>query len=581
MHEEENIVIKMNDRTKLQLNTLLPLLLDGKASEDQIECLYSILSDSPEAVDYYIESISLVSCFLKADTRIASSLNNTTTSQKDIFDKEIWLALGEHEKTAPTIEITEEPQRELIQKVIRPAKEKWEMTKFQISTFIVSAAAILFVIAFPRFFPPKQYRLEVATLVDQVDAQWRREDSSGTLETGSRLWSQEGPLWLKKGTVKVEFDYGAEVIIEGPAEFELVDAEKMILDSGRLYVTVPERATGFTTVTPSATIIDLGTEFGVKVDYDGSSDVHMFKGEASLVPGKAGRKEKGISVLAGKAKRVDVYGEIISINLNPKVFIQPGRYELMSKADKGSAYHRWLLYSDELRQDPSLVAYYTFDKDQENLGQLNNVAGLTSGRLNGQLPEGDSGPRWVTGRWPQKSALKFESEKNKGVTIASDPALSISGPITIAVWVKLSDNDGGGHLISHRDKYRVNYQMSYYGSQDSASGIKSQMQFSRYDSDRSQPGIYSSKQDIKSDQWCLATMTHDGRTVRFYVNGILVSSEEYEFYAEPVDAELIIGDVNISGYASRRFVGTVGEVVILKRVLTDMAIAEMYEAGKP
>ena len=41
----------------------------------------------------------------------------------------------------------------------------------------------------------------------------------------------------------------------------------MVLNSGRLYVTIRDGSAGFTTVTPSATIFDLGTEFGVKVDY--------------------------------------------------------------------------------------------------------------------------------------------------------------------------------------------------------------------------------------------------------------------------------------------------------------------------
>ena len=47
------------------------------------------------------------------------------------------------------------------------------------------------------------------------------------------------------------------------------------------------------------------------------------------------------------------------------------------------------------------------------------------------------------------------------------------------------------------------------------------------------------------------------------------------------ERKLIIGDVNVPGFQDSKFYGTMGELAIFKRVLSDAEIAEMYQAGKP
>ena len=67
--------------------------------------------------------------------------------------------------------------------------------------------------------------------------------------------------------------------------------------------------------TPSSSIIDLGTEFGITVENDGTSGVHMFKGKASLLPGPKGRTRDSEILLAGHAKRIDTTGQVQNIQL--------------------------------------------------------------------------------------------------------------------------------------------------------------------------------------------------------------------------------------------------------------------------
>jgi hypothetical protein len=144
--------------------------------------------------------------------------------------------------------------------------------------------------------------------VDSFDVRWALP--SEAFNVGSRLKNRSQVLRLVEGVIKVAFDYGAEVIIEGPAEFEPESAEKMILHSGRVFARVPDSARGFTIQTPYSTVVDLGTEFGVYVADDRIAEVHMFQGKAMLVAGTAGASSRH-QITAGQSRAVSQSGQIL------------------------------------------------------------------------------------------------------------------------------------------------------------------------------------------------------------------------------------------------------------------------------
>ena len=114
---------------------------------------------------------------------------------------------------------------------------------------------------------------------------------------------------LTEGVVELNFDGGARVRVEGPAEFEAKSAGRIELARGRLSAHVPRRARGFTVSTPTAEIIDLGTEFGVEVESSGLTNVEVHRGtvEVSGVVQQPGGSSP-ISVMrlhAGEATRID------------------------------------------------------------------------------------------------------------------------------------------------------------------------------------------------------------------------------------------------------------------------------------
>jgi hypothetical protein len=113
-----------------------------------------------------------------------------------------------------------------------------------------------------------------------------------------------GPYRLAKGIVQITFARGAEVMITAPAEFSLQSEEKLFLSRGKLTAKVPARAKGFTVETPSATLVDLGTEFGADVDPHGNGEVHVFRGEVIVHP-RSLTDSRPLRLSEAQATRID------------------------------------------------------------------------------------------------------------------------------------------------------------------------------------------------------------------------------------------------------------------------------------
>lgn len=147
----------------------------------------------------------------------------------------------------------------------------------------------------------------VASLTQLFDAVWADPDSAlihgQVLSTGERVA-------LASGHAKVAFDCGAEIVLEGPCEFELLSDMAGLLHSGRITADIPRRAFGFGILCPSVDLVDLGTSFGVNVGDNGATQLHVFEGEvlcSPIQPAEAG-SESLIHVRENEAKEFDAVG---------------------------------------------------------------------------------------------------------------------------------------------------------------------------------------------------------------------------------------------------------------------------------
>ena len=145
---------------------------------------------------------------------------------------------------------------------------------------LAAAAAVAMVLAGAWKFSKSQTAspASIAVLARAADAVWA--DASFAPQPGSVL--KAGWLRLKAGTVQLEFSRGAHVVIEGPAEFQLVSDNEGRLDFGKLWARVPLSAHGFTVRGRDFTAIDLGTEFGCKALSHSPTEVHVFDGAVDV-----------------------------------------------------------------------------------------------------------------------------------------------------------------------------------------------------------------------------------------------------------------------------------------------------------
>jgi hypothetical protein len=127
----------------------------------------------------------------------------------------------------------------------------------------------------------------VARATAVVNCEWF--DGETELKFGDQL-SPGQRVKLKRGLLQLTFGTGAKVVVEGPADFVATTATEAVLSAGKIAAAVPKFARGYTILTPTAEIVDLGTEFGVNVDGQGASEVHVFDGDVVARP-----RENGIA----------------------------------------------------------------------------------------------------------------------------------------------------------------------------------------------------------------------------------------------------------------------------------------------
>lgn len=91
-----------------------------------------------------------------------------------------------------------------------------------------------------------------------------------------------GHLRIGSGLLRLQYKHGVVLSLIGPADLQVITGEHAVLHRGQLAAYVPDGAEGFRVDTPSAGVVDLGTEFGVTVDDNGETELSVFDGQVEL-----------------------------------------------------------------------------------------------------------------------------------------------------------------------------------------------------------------------------------------------------------------------------------------------------------
>jgi len=260
-----------------EMHELMALLREDQLTDDGAQRLAELVSDDPVARKIYIEHIT---SYASLRWYLSGSEGNPEIELSTVSSGSVF-ALLEESAAASQREAEERARTGGLAAAELPAvhpgsRSKSIFVRWQKACAAIAAIAATIALTVVWMLPTP---VIVASIGDSVDAQWG--DPSRSTASGTRLSTGEN-LYLTHGVVELTFEGGAKTIVEAPATLELLSPDSARLVQGQLVAQVPPRATGFTIETPRAKVVDLGTEFGIRVHPDGELEVHVFEGMVDL-----------------------------------------------------------------------------------------------------------------------------------------------------------------------------------------------------------------------------------------------------------------------------------------------------------
>lgn len=298
---------------------LLHQYLEGMATPDEIAQLESMLLADDALVQRASEQALLHRQVFElfAEEHLHELMDKFAVGSKAVPNamRQVMTAVTERER-----------QVNSITSVPRPRNLRWQIAGFG-AVLAASLLAILLWQEAPVAGPeqlaaPAESAIaeEAAATVTQLSAPaWKpgeREYHFGdALPNGSRIC-------LDAGMAKLTFECGAEVMLEGPCDFIVRDEMVGILNKGKIAANVPRRAFAFAILSPGVDFVDLGTSFGVSVDDNGKSELHVFEGEVLYSPTDPDERERhqSVHVTANNAVGFQANGAPSDIAMNSEQF---------------------------------------------------------------------------------------------------------------------------------------------------------------------------------------------------------------------------------------------------------------------
>ncbi len=295
-----------------ELVRLVSLYTEGELTYDDGIRLEELLYD-PEIRRLYFEVMD-INIGLEY---LGDSFEILNQDIRNNLDPSVLNALAEYENIAPLFPPKHYDFR-FEDPILPPKPRVWNKTKIAFRA-IISVAAV-FMVVFILKYGLSQEHPHYASISDQYNA--KIVETKNVKNSGSRESEVFDSYTLLEGFVKLNFDNGVKVILEAPAEYQVLSTDRIGLQSGKLYASVPQEAIGFSVYTPNAIIIDMGTEFGVETDKWGDTYLQVVKGRTALIAGKdSGRAS--IDVLKGQAKKIAANtAEVTDIEFDEEHFVR-------------------------------------------------------------------------------------------------------------------------------------------------------------------------------------------------------------------------------------------------------------------
>ena len=389
---------------------------------------------------------------------------------------------------------------------------------------------------------------------------------------------EPGAFDLDHGCAQIEFFCGARLIVEAPASIELMSAKSARVMTGRLRVTVPPAARGFTLFSGDRQIVDLGTEFGLDVS-DGQSEVLVFEGEVE-VHQPDGRV---VTLLDGQTLSRQAPTSVLTNLLDQD--------ELAQRAVQRSARRmdQWSKHTQALSDDPRVAFQLAMRSkdfrqrwvrplqrssiDQRPTDQLGDVAIV--------------GAEVTQGRWPEKSGVTFRRPGDR-------MRLRIDGTydsFTMSAWVRIDRLDRWYNSLLLTDNYdhgEPHWQILDSGQLFLSLCVRRNDGTGPEHREVLSPAFWDASM---AGRWLHLASRYDGGSgeVTHFVDGLAIHREVLPVQQRPRTIRL--GDCTLGNwtdpqrqdpeFAIRNLNGCIDEFVFFSAPLSDAEIEQLHLSGKP
>jgi ferric-dicitrate binding protein FerR (iron transport regulator) len=396
----------------------------------------------------------------------------------------------------------------------------------------------------------------VATLGDHSGVRLSYVDGT-RLPTANGQELHAATYRLDAGIMQVVYDNGAKVLVQAPARFELATNQLLRLQRGRLSARVPEAAIGFIVETPTAKVVDLGTEFGVTAG-ENDSEVHVFEGEVLV---KTANEPDPLRLRENRASRIDqATGTPTGVDFRPEGFVRT-----LSEPSGD--------LTDRLRHLAPIALYRMTPTDDGR-----TLRDERSDGYHGQVFTAPGRIPWASGF---KGGMALSLGGGEAGTYAVVPAFPtcVGGNLTVCAWVYANRRPRWASIVKNwaKDAKVNNGGQFHFGLFKDDGDLEAHV----HDANGQEVQVREN-QPLPLDHWHVVAFTLDGHMLRLYRNGIEVAAAPCNGLWQTGPRALGIGvklrdeihpDIRNTGYWD----GRLDNVAIFHRALSAAEIASLSE----
>ena len=422
----------------------------------------------------------------------------------------------------------------------------------------------------------------VARLTNAVDCRWNFAGAAKGSPDNDQLhaialavgtgFSSGQQLNLTDGLAEITFASGAKVILHGPTQFAVNQPLGGSLQFGKLMAKVPHSATGFTIDTPGGKVVDLGTEFGVKVNFDRTMHVIVYVGEVEIngQSGSGDGAQQPVRVHAGETV-------IVTPGQPPK----PGHSaderfvrDLARLSDKGQAESA---YVEFMKSRKPAVWFRMQGKGSERV--LHDEMGGHDAKL---VWDGPGNP-FVKG--PIGKSLWLRGTQLKDYAVVRDYPVAKHGMLSVTAWAWLDSRPRYATIVANSAGLGPNGQEQgqfHFGL--TRQGVSLAAHVSQADG-QTQWADEGPTHPFPLNQWQHVAFTTDGSTLRLYRQGREVAVIQHTglLYPSPTKSLGIGARVGDPGAARGSdpcwWDGKLDEVAVFNDALTAEDIRKLADAA--